>query len=72
MTNKQREEAIRLYKEGKTYDDIGGWLDIDPSRVGQIAREEGLPLRKMLSRQPSPRQAARMERLKRIVERSQR
>ena len=72
MTNKQREEAIRLYKEGATYDDIGGWLGIDPTRVGQIARKEGLPLRgtsRISNRIPSLRQKAHMERLKKVAER---
>lgn len=69
MTNKQKEAALELYKTGLTYNDIAGRLDIDPSRVGQLARKAGLERRGKNFLPLTPKQAAAAERERRVVER---
>lgn len=45
MTGRQVDLALALYVAGKTYTEIADKVDIDPSRVGQLARKAGLPYR---------------------------
>lgn len=47
MTNKTKAEIVRLYKEGLTFMEIADQIgDLDPSRVGQLAKKLGLPRRR--------------------------
>lgn len=69
ITNKQVDKILDLYVAGRTYNDIAGEIDIDPSRVGQLARKAGLPLRSN-SKPKSAKQLAYEQRRRNVQERA--